>query len=333
VKGIFVSDIKAKLNLLYKKVTVLQGIGFEFYFVSGADENGYIDNRFIMEDKDGNVVMSVSFVKFEFKSAVNDRDCAFLTYADYGGRRQNIVVLITKLGFKYVNLDDNYVLTGFRMRQRNLCELAYLEARSQDIKNYYHLVFIYDKLCENIRLYVKNKRYYDLFGKWCAICSIESKDYLIYFKDKDNIIETQPIGQILPIVMQIENFVTIESLDYIPFYCLVKGTSEVAEHVVLFNVSGNVEEKFLCWKISSLVANGKITGVFRAYLLNDWLEKTDKHSDIMLVDNVDALAKNTFEICNDDEFAGSEECVVYNTNWSISQKMLFDMSLGRAMNE
>jgi hypothetical protein len=137
---------------------------------------------------------------------------------------------------------------------------------------------------------------------------------LIYFKNKENIIETDPIGNVYSIFQNIDKCMSTKYIDYMPFCTMVQGSDKVADYVLLYDITGKVKDKFRCWRLASLLNRGELTGVVKAYLLDDKGQKAGTFVTIVLLENISTEPRNTFKLCNNADFGGCEENVVYNTN-------------------
>jgi hypothetical protein len=322
VDGVVMSDVVAKLKLLYKNVEHLSWSGVGLYLIENSSGGMQSDKNLVLVTKNDTVEMSVSFSSFEFRNQSNCWDCLFLSSANYCGRRQNLIVFITEYDFKYMSLSGKYVIQDVEVLQSNLCVFKYYSVTDSTRTPCKSFIFIYDNECENMRRYMKivdSYRRVFAFGKWCVKCSVGEKKCLVYFKDSENIVETQEFDNVSGIFSTIDNLKLITLLDYKPFYGEVVGGENSAGYAVLCGFDTDPKDMLLCWRISILKLGERITGYVKAYLLNADFEKTDNFVNVMVVDKISTKPINTFKVCGVDGFDDYTEEIRYNNSFGIAE--------------
>jgi hypothetical protein len=322
------SDVFAKLKVLYKNVRTLSDVGPECYTAENFGENSEVGKRLIMADEHEDVILSVSFGYYVMRHEDKNWCCALLHNADYNGRIQNIIVFVTKYEFKYANLNKNYVITDIDVRSPNLCVLVYYNVDDRTYLKYKCPVFIYGNLCENIEVHMEKIPGHNPVtqrGKWCVLYRIERTYNLVLFKDRRNIKKLVDCDQVLNAFSLALYSDLVRTLDFVPFIIVIKTDANIFEYAVLKDITGKVETEFKCWKVASLLMRRLHTGVVMAYLLDDDLGKTGTFVNIMLIKDIDKRKKNEFRLCDVDEYSECKEDVefcVSNDSFCMSRRCI-----------
>jgi hypothetical protein len=314
-----VGDLVSKLKVLYKNVLKLTTTDCECYLVENPGENRELSKRLIIVCKDDTAITSVNFSRYALRHDSNFYDCVLLHNADYNGKVQTIVAIMTQHGFKYVTVDDKHKITDIEVFSANLCILTHGGINTDAYRMSRSFIFVYDTQNGVTSTRVLDDVLYNVitgFGEWCVGYRSDGLNYIVYFKDRDNIKKTKIGSEHLHELYHKKELRALNAkLDYLPSFCIVKGGENVNPYALLFDIAGAVKDEFKCWKLSRLMFNERITGVVRAYLIDDNLEKTGNFINILLIDDIGTEPKNAFRRCSVDDWYGFKEDVVYNTEW------------------